>query len=433
MAEGLKFIHGIDEALLSFDLMANKAITKDYFNYPLMSRGEFKLHLMASELRLLQQAHPNDENVRLWRTGEEYLLNAIHKGLHGPKGCALPSGSIDAKLYPIVDAIRKAQNGFENATRHGIILHTRSNTSFGINPLDQLEPFSNSINGYPYQDGCQMKYCNSNDFPCTNYTVTGSDRQCVIYEEKKAILNQYLEDSAHHILYTFASDEQALKLKPTQNWKIGQHILTVTEFSKISGVSIDNMTQWVRLGVMRHNAKRGAGALTPLDSIESLINNPEFLLELSENYKNQYGIHGPAGIGIIPVAAYIIVACAIAIIAITGLVQATNRQEPTALDRIRGLTTALFSPTGSDFPTGTGTGGGGGTNCPTGYHWDTAQNKCVINAAGGGGGTNCPTGFTWNAAQNKCIAVTPPPSSGGGSNTGLLIAAAAALLVISSK
>lgn len=388
----LNWVHGIEPVV---------QIQTDYFNYSSMTEGEFKLHLLAGQLRTLQAAHPDDQYFNLWKKGENYLLNAIHKGLHSTSGCIMPTGSVHKELYPVLEGIKRASNRFQSATKNGMFLHGRSSPSFGTNPLDQLEPFHNGINGYPYKEGCYYKYCNSNDNPCTSSITTGSDAECQRYEVIKDMLNQHLEDSSHHILYNFATDTQAAGLRATTNWKVGQHILAVSEMAKIAGVSVDNMTQWVQLGIMRHNAKRGAGALNAHDSIEALLQNPEFLLENSDRYKAQYGINGVNII--IPAAAYIIVACAIALIVVVALVQVLKGQEPTALDRVRGLATALFSPSGSDFT-------GGGT---------------------GGGGTNCLVGFTWNAAQNRCVAnppPPPPPSNGGGSNTGLIVGGAALLL-----
>ena len=402
--QGLEFIHGFDSGY-------NDTIKTDYFNYDHMTDGEFKLHLLAGKLRTLQQAHPNDQYFSMWRQGENYLLDAIYKGLHGTKNCSLPTGYIDPSLYKVVEAIKTAQNRFQPATKNGIFLIDRSSQSFGINPLDQLEPSKSGVNGYPFQDGCYTKYCNSNDNPCTSYTTTGSDSECLRLERMKDTLNQYLEKSAHHLLYNFATDAQALKVRPTQTWKVGQQILAVTEMAKICGVSNENMSSWVNLGITRQNAVRNLGALSPTDTITEMINNPNFKIEDLELIKNQYGING---IGIIPAVAYIIVACAIALTVVVGLIQALKGQEPTALDRVRGIGSLLFSPNGSDFPNPTG---GGGTSCPTGSYWDATLNRCVPNSTGGGGG-NCGTGFTWNAAQNRCVANT---TYNYNSNTGLII------------
>lgn len=406
--DGLAWVHG-GEAV-------NNGITKDYFNYTQMTEGEFSLQLAASQLRLLQQAHPSDDYVKTWKKGEEYLMLAIYNGLHGTKNAAMPSGWIDPVLYPVIEKIKTAQNRFQTAYKGGIYLNNRSSQAFGTNPLDQLEPHNwSNINGYPYQSGCQMRYCNSNDNPCTNYTVTGVDKECEKFENIKNMMNQYLEDSSHHVMYNFATNAQAAVLQPTTSWKIGQHILAAVEMAKISGISSANMNDWLQLGIQRNNAKRGLGAINAHDSIEYLIANPDFLLENSDQYKAQYGING---INVIPAIAYVIVACAIALIAITGLIQVLKGQEPTALDRIKGLATALFSPNGSDFPK-IGTGGGGSNNCPTGYRYDTALERCVkIETGGGGGGTNCGTGFHYDSVERKCVA-----DKKDSNNTPLLIGA----------
>ena len=43
--------------------------------------------------------------------------------------------------------------------------------------------------------------------------------------------------------------------------------------------------------------------------------------------------------------------------------------------------------------------------CPTGFHYDADQGRCIISPQ------QCPTGYTWSPAQNRCISNsgTPPP------------------------
>lgn len=405
--EGLSFVHGFgNETSLGF----NPNVKRDYFDYTQMTEGEFKLHLLAGKLRTLQQAHADDENVKKWQLGENYLLNAIHKGLHGTKNASIPTGYIDSSLNNVIENIKTAQNRFQSATKNGMFLTGRSNVGFGVNPLDQLTPTTEGgVNGYPFKDGCKTMYCNSNTYPCTDATQTGVDVECNRLERIKETLNTYLETSSHHILYNFMTDEQATNLKATQNWKVGQHILSVAEMAKISGVSVSNMNEWISLGIMRNNATRGAGALSANETIVQLMQNPDFTLENVEGIKNQYGIGG------IPAAAYIIVACVMALVAITGMIQVLKGQEPTALDRIKGIGTMMFSPNGSDFPklpTGGGGTGSGTNTCPVGYKWDILQNKCIAITTGGGGTT---------------------PTSGGGGSTGLMIGAAALIGLVAFK
>jgi hypothetical protein len=368
----LNFVHGFN-------------VGKDYFNYDTATEGEFKLQLNAAKFRLLQQTEKDSAYVPLWQKAENYLLDAIYKGLHSTKGCAMPTGYIDENLYSVLEAIQAAQGQYKPARKNGIYLVGRKSVAYGIDPLEQLIPFgSGSINGYPYREGCETRYCNSNTYPCDSYTTTGSDAECRRLEGIKDEFNKYLDASAHHVLYNFILDNQVADIKPTQQWKVGAHISSVTEMAKVAGVSVENMKNWVSLGIMRRNAESGIGALTPQATIIEMQTYPEVNIEDLQGIKNHYGIGIlPAAI---PAAYYIIMACVAALAAITAMIQALNRQEPSALDRIRAIGTATFSANGSDFPILTGGGGtGGGTTCPTGYHYDNILKRCVVNTTGGGG------------------------------------------------
>lgn len=381
---GLAFVHGINDVG-----RFNGNITTDYFDYTQMTAGEFKTHLQAAQLRTMYQADPDQdsENVKLLKSGENLFFNSIYKGLHGTKGGCLPCGLVDDRLLPVIEAIQRNQSRFLPATKSGMFLNKRSSVSTGVNPLDQLEP-STGINGYPFRDGCYTKMCNTNDNPCTSSTVVSVDAECQRIERVKEVFNQYLETASHHILYNFATDNQAGAMRPTSSWKVGQHIQAIQEFARVSYVDSDNINTWVELGVLRQNAKRNLGVLTPEQTVQLLLENPDI------DFDNVDQVARELGINFLPAAVYIIWACVAALVAATGLVQVLKGQEPTAFDRIAGIGKAMFSPTGVDFTRTTTTGGGTGTTgttCPTGYKWDMALSKCVPITTTGGGTTPAKT------------------------------------------
>lgn len=332
----------------------------EYFDFSQMTDGEMHLQLKAAQFRLLKASFPNHQDSKLWEGAESMYMNAIYKGVHGVSGNTGVTGYLPRELYEIQSDILQAAKRFSPAG-DGQVLVKRSNVGIGADPIIQWTDFKEcdvykkfSMDGYDK--------CISNLFNDKN-------------REWKYILNQHLERSSHHVLYEFCDDLQAAKLRPTTAWKVGMHQQSVSMISQVSKLSRSNITEWHRLGVMRHNALKGVGALPPQQTINILFDNQDATFEKVLSSLKDPETGKEVTVGFIPIAAYIIFACAAALTAIAGVIQAINKQEPTALDRLGSIGSALFSAQGGDNrgkdgkesgdsgdSTNTGNGGNGGNN-----------------------------------------------------------------------
>ncbi len=323
----LTFVHGLEPVKTN--------IQQDYFNFLGMTSGEMYLHLLGAQLRTYQQAYGGHDLQKLWRKGENEFLSAIYNGLHGNN--AMPSGIPDERLYPVYEAIRNASKQFTTASKSGIALVGRKRMTDGLDPLLQLQPLENGINGFTVTSGCYTKY--SANGTGNDFVIVGANADCLRQKDMQDTLNKHFEKSAHHVLYEFATDEQAMKVRETQKWKIGQHQLATTEIATISKIDRANIMEWLRLGIMRQNAISSGEVIDPFTSIKMLSETDLTIAKIKEGGVNC----GPACIALITVIVSAIVAAKDLILAIKG------KTEPTAMDKIKGMGTEMFSADSTDF------------------------------------------------------------------------------------
>jgi hypothetical protein len=294
--------------------------------------------------------------------------DAIHNGLHGLSGNIINVGrGLNDNLRDVARDIMVSRKRCASAGRGEVYLWDRKDVSIGTDPL------------IPIVDCEQYK-----NYP-TGYQKCLESQQNDPNKYWKGILNTHLERASHHSLYEFMSDTQAKNIRPTQFWKIGAHQQSVSIMSSVSGLSRSNIVEWHRLGIMRHNALKGAGALPPEMTIKILQDNIDATFDNVLRNQTDPETGGMVSVGVIPVAAWIIFACAAALAGIAGVIQAINKQEPTALDRIAGIGTALFSAQGSDrtpvtLPPNGGNNGnnGGGVNPPINTPSWFEENKGLV-------------------------------------------------------
>ena len=171
--------------------------------------------------------------------------------------------------------------------------------------------------------------------------------ECYNREKLVKVLNEKLENAGHHMIYDYATATVAAPYPAIVTKRI-LHSNAVAGFSSLSGVELKNMEMWLRNGIMRNNALKGASPLQP----ESTIN------VFRDYYKTQKGIGDPitATIALITAITAAITAAAGAAIAI---IQQLRAAEVAKLGR--DITNPNFSMEGEDFLTG-GSGSGGSSN-----------------------------------------------------------------------
>ena len=358
------YVHGLPSEMKKGDVMTDIVIPhyeNEFFDFHKMTDGELSNQLKAAQFKALKASFPNHPEAKKWQRTYEMYLDSIWNGLHGLQGNVLNFRALDDDLRLVALDIKKNSKRVGASSPHGVELYDREHVGIGTDPIIQILKAS---------DCPDPKQRNFNTSTHT-YIDANSSAAYAIYDACiskvmnqggllwKETLNNYLEKSSHHCLYEFVDDLQGSQLRPTTSWKIGAHKQSLGVVSRISGLSRDNMTEWFRLGIMRRNAVKGVGALPPAQTIDTIFSDPTATIAAVQSQTTD-------GIGIIPAAAFIIWACVGAITAIAGLVQAINKQEPTALDRLGQIGTTMFSAEGGDNATKTGTGTGTGNGLPTG-------------------------------------------------------------------
>lgn len=313
--------------------IATPQYEREFFDYAQMTDGELFLQLKGAQFRLLKSSFPNHRDVKVWQKAESMYMNAIYKGVHGTSGGINAIGFLVPQLYEIQRDIKEAAKRYAPAGQSQILVG-RDHVGIGTDPLIQWTDFKECD---PLKNISMREYDS-----CVNRMISDTDLQW------KQTFNEYLERSSHHLLYEFATDGQASQMRPTKNWKIGQHQQSISLMSEVSKLSRANIVEWHRLGIMRHNALKGAGALPPLQTIELIFSDQNATIDnILKNYKDpetgkMVTIGDPFTVSLI------IFACVAAIVAMGGIIQIIKGKEPTAFDRLAGIGKVLFSAQGGD-------------------------------------------------------------------------------------
>lgn len=77
------------------------------------------------------------------------------------------------------------------------------------------------------------------------------------------VINDQLERSGAHLLYNFAG----LDVNQTVLTKKVLHRIAVDNYSRVFGLSTDNLAMWIRNGIIAENMRNGAGAMAPEETI----------------------------------------------------------------------------------------------------------------------------------------------------------------------
>lgn len=158
--------------------------------------------------------------------------------------------------------------------------------------------------------------------------------RCEAQNRYKRMLNEHLEDSAHHLLYEYVISPNAAPA--TVAAKKVLHTGVIDSLATITGLSRNNLRLWIRNGTLRNNAKRGAGALQPEETIPALKQAVE------------------QGVGGLPAAVIVAIISAISA-AVAGTLQLIAQMNATEQAKIRATAATIgqpnFGPLKSDWET----------------------------------------------------------------------------------
>ena len=314
----ISYIHGIGKTDPGeYRDRAKLVPPQNYMNFTELTDGELRLTLLADQANILSAMYP--ENKVLKRS-KNILVDALYKGVHNNPP---PSGIYTGELATVVAEINKARQ--ETWPAIGQIFG-RKDLGAGIG--DPLIPY----------DICDLNF------------VTGmQDPKCAKLNAFKKILNDNLEKSGHHLLYEFVKNPN--QQPQTVAIKTQSHHATKAVIAQITTVSQDNLRLWMRNGVIRQNAAKGAGPLQPENTIDV--------------FKKASTV---SGIGVLPVAIVIIQVITAAIMAAATLVAAFKQKDPATAAlwaQMNGIGTGAYGPEETDWetiPPGGGGGGGGGSD-----------------------------------------------------------------------
>ena len=261
----ISMIHGIKQ-------QSSPTVTaQPFYNYAQMTSGELNLNLIKEQLNILSSAHPESKYLPSWQKGIDLINDTIYKGVHGLGSISLFTGIFDSNLFPVAQAIRRAEKRILPASTL-LATDQRNSVIQGIDPDLQLVDSKTFCGKY-----LASQYGQGVDYVAYDKCIRLVEDQ----NADKKLLNDKFEDSAHYILYEFVSNQQLrdwsqIDLDLVQ--KIFLHKSVTNSLSVRTLIDRDNLQLWLRNGVMRNNAnaqKLDYTAYSPEETIALIMQHPE--------------------------------------------------------------------------------------------------------------------------------------------------------------
>lgn len=296
---------------------------KSFIDYSKMTDGQLRLNLMNEQLSILSSFYPEEMQ---WKEGYKQLSDYLSSGVNGRK-------IGDRYLLPF---LKKE-----------------------INRAKWMNVKASRINGFIPIEDCS-KYENMMEDVYGNITRNIKEpeySQCLRDNKYKNLLNEHLEESAHHLLYNYVANRN---LEPSiVSSKSLNHTLAIQSLASITGLSETNLKMWIRTGIIRSNVSHGTTPMQPEKTIETM--------KIGIPYQNNSKVGEPISVTILALIK-IIGAITAAIAAASALV---NNMHPTDQMKMQSASSYYgfpsFGPEESDYadwnqPGNNGTGGGSDTS-----------------------------------------------------------------------
>jgi len=290
-------VSGVGEAL-----PAGKVPPKNYIDTFNFSGGEISAILLYEQLNIItsQESSPELE------ASKAIIQDALYKGFNTGQG----RHEIEKVKQP---GLRAA---LIKATKDATAQNKSRNAASIADPLIPLENCATYLN-QAYGQNNPAEYA-----------------RCEAQNRYKRMLNEHLESSAHHLLYEY--EAQPNRAPATVAAKKVLHVGAIDALADITKLSRNNLSLWLRNGVLRENAKRGVGALQPESTIPALKQAAD------------------EGIGGLPVAVVVAIISAIAA-AVAGTLQLVGQMQATERARIMQSAQTIgqpnFGPLKTDWET----------------------------------------------------------------------------------
>jgi hypothetical protein len=236
------YIHGIPQD--EWFQRSRQVESQPYFNYGQMTDGELKLSLILEQLKILNRFYPEQQQ---YQTDIEVLQNILHRGLHESTPF-LSKGSKELR-----DAVKSSLRKVRPAA--GVF--TGSNRKRGLSGLipteDCTQYMREVINPYAQYDEI-------------TYEDTAESILCQERNAEIRLMNQQLEPSSHHLLYEYLQNPNAEPAVVATKFTL--HRNAVSKIAELHEFDRENMSLWLRNGVMRNNANRGISPFPPEETIQ---------------------------------------------------------------------------------------------------------------------------------------------------------------------
>ncbi len=286
----VSYIHGID-------MFAGRSVPQNewsdrskalpprsFVDYGAMTDGEMKLVLAYEQFRILSAYYPEATEAR---RSAELLKDALFMGLHGPKNRL--SGSDQAQVRRLIEKARAmtAPASFVLDGRGSIVQGIGNDPDTGwVDPAwaDQIQV--NPESNLPPMPSFTTKDCGKRGGVFANKSQKEAYNLCEQQNQYVKLLNEKLDRSSHHIMYAFnANPNQSPQVVAV---KTVNHQTACEKWSEITGLSVDNVRNWIRVGIMRNNVRVGIEPYQPEKTIQVFRDG---VIEKNQN-----------GVGVIPVA-----------------------------------------------------------------------------------------------------------------------------------
>jgi len=313
----ISYIHGIPQNE-SKD-RAKGVPKKSFIDYTKMTDGQLRLNLIGEQLGILHGFYPD---IKEWGEAHNQLNDYLQSGVNGRE-------ISQRNLLPF---IKKE-----------------------INRAKWMNVSASGVNGLiPTVDCEQFVVMEEDVYNNVTRVETAAYLKCEKDNKYKKLLNEHLEESAHHLLYKFLpsfSNEPAIVVTKGHG-----HRLAIEQLAKITGLGKENITLWIRNGVMRSNSVQGAQPFQPESTIDILKGKPNI------NFSTQQA-QGESSVGIVWTAALVIQVIGAIVAAIKAANLLVMSMKPTDRQKMQNATAhyglAGFGPEKNDYE---GWGNSGGTS-----------------------------------------------------------------------
>jgi hypothetical protein len=322
---------------------------KKFFNYSALTAGELNLMIELDRLEVYKSFYP--ELKKDIEQAERVIYNALKNGLHNVSTGF--TGSFNEIAQGAIAKVIKAKRLNNPA---GAFKNTGAK-----NPMDNIGNLIDELDCTTVKKEWQAKNAelnrvigNGGGFDQELYDEVQRLRkkydECEGQNADIAWLNEHLQDSAHHMLYTFASNSRPGAVRTKRTF----HNAAIGIIAKETNLDYTNLKDWLRLGVLRSNAKR-----MKIQGLRTGLLNESQTIDAIAQYQFNQEREGVNEIATAVVLAIIALVSA----AVTAAAKMIDAAEKTKQTRIAasaaGIGTPQWGPEPSDFE-GTGPDGSGG-------------------------------------------------------------------------